>query len=324
MRVFRGLTTRLPDPAAITIGNFDGVHQGHQALLARLMQQAWARGLPSTVVTFEPHPREFFTPQAAPVRLTSLREKLELLAACGVAQTVVLPFNHTLASQTAEQFMYDTLRDQLQCRYLLIGDDFRFGQRRSGDFQTLQQHAAQLGLALEAMTTIEHAGLRASSTAVRAALAQGELASATALLGRPYRISGRVMHGNKLGRTIGYPTANVQIKHNRPPLSGIFAVSVDGLGDRPWPGAASLGVRPTVTNDGLVTLEVYLFNFDRQIYGQHLGVRFHHKLRDEARFPDLPTLVERIGQDVTEAQAYFAQHPALLQPEALALAQPLI
>lgn len=324
MRVLRGLTTRLPAPAAITIGNFDGVHQGHQALLARLLQQAGARGLPSTVVTFEPHPREFFSPQDAPVRLTSLREKLELLAACGIAQAVVLPFNHTLARQTAEQFMYDTLRDQLRCQYLLIGDDFRFGQRRSGDFQTLQAHAERLGLTLEAMTTIEHDGLRASSTAVRGALADGELEKATALLGRPYRISGRVMHGNKLGRTIGYPTANVQIKHNRPPLSGIFAVSVDGLGDRPWPGAASLGVRPTVTNDGLVTLEVYLFDFNQQIYGQHLGVRFHHKLRDEAHFPDLPTLVAQIDQDVVEAKAYFAQHPALLHTDALPLAQALI
>lgn len=293
---------RAQRPNAVTIGNFDGVHLGHQAMLARLTAQAAAVGGLPTVLTFEPHPREVFSPAAAPTRLTSLREKLEILRALGVAHVHVCRFTRSFAQLSAEDFVARILVEGLKARYVLVGDDFRFGARRAGDFALLARLGARYGYQAEALPTVEAVGQRASSTAVREALAAGDMATAAQLLGRPYSISGRVIGGDRLGRKIGWPTANIQLKHNRPPLTGIFAVRVQGL-DRPdWPGVASLGTRPTVHANGKPTLEVHLFNFDRDIYRAHLRVEFLHKLRDEARFASLEALIAQIERDAAQAR----------------------
>ncbi|MEW5786313.1 MAG: bifunctional riboflavin kinase/FAD synthetase [Pseudomonadota bacterium] len=289
-------------PQAVTIGNFDGVHLGHQAMLARLTARAASVGALPTVLTFEPHPREIFTPDAAPTRLTSLREKLEILRSLGAAHVHVCRFTKAIAAVSAEDFVRRILVEGLQARYVLVGDDFRFGARRAGDFALLQQLGQQYGFEAEALHTVEAAGQRASSTAVREALAAGDMATAAQLLGRPYSISGRVVGGDQLGRKIGYPTANIQLKHNRPPLTGIFAVRVQGLDEPDWPGVASLGTRPTVHANGRPTLEVHLFNFDQSIYRRHLRVEFLHKLRDEAKFPSLEALIAQIGEDARQAR----------------------
>ncbi len=293
---------RATRPNAITIGNFDGVHLGHQAMLARLTARAAAVGGLPTVLTFEPHPREVFTPDAAPTRLTSLREKLEILRGLGVAHVHVCRFTRAFAALAAEEFVERILVEGLRARYVLVGDDFRFGARRAGDFRLLEDLGGKYGYLAESLHTVEAAGQRASSTAVREALAAGDMATAAQLLGRPYSISGRVVGGDKLGRQIGYPTANIQLKHNRPPLTGIFAVRVQGLEQPDWPGVASLGTRPTVHANGKPTLEVHLFNFDRSIYRAHLRVEFLHKLRDEAKFSSLEALIAQIDRDARQAR----------------------
>jgi riboflavin kinase/FMN adenylyltransferase len=289
-------------PVALTIGNFDGVHNGHQAMLARLAAAGQALGLPATVLTFEPHPREFFAPQSAPTRLTSLREKLELLAAHGVDRVHVQRFSAAFAALSSEAFVERMLVGALGARWVLVGDDFRFGAKRAGDFAFLADAARRHGFELEAMPTVSNAGVRVSSSAVRDALAKGELARAHALLGRAYSISGRVVHGEKLGRALGFATANVQLKHNRPPLGGIFAVRVHGAGPAPRQGVASLGVRPTVHAAGKPALEVHLFDFTGDLYGAHLRVEFLAKLRDEERYPDLDTLKAQIARDCAAAR----------------------
>ena len=290
-------------PNAVTIGNFDGIHLGHQAMLARLTARAASVGALPAVLTFEPHPREIFTPESAPTRLTSLREKLEILRALGVAHVHVCRFSKPFAALSAEEFVQRILVQGLNARYVLVGDDFRFGAKRTGDFALLKQLGQTQGFEAEALHTVEAAGQRASSTAVREALATGDMALAAQLLGRPYSISGRVVGGDQLGRKIGYPTANIQLKHNKPPVKGIFAVRVQGLADGvDWPGVASLGTRPTVHANGRPTLEVHLFNFDRSIYRQHLRVEFLHKLRDEAKFPNLETLIAQIDLDAQQAR----------------------
>lgn len=306
MRVCRTISAANPPPTALTIGNFDGVHRGHQAMLARLEERARALGLRACVLTFEPHPLELFAPQTAPTRLTSLREKLELLAAHGVECVQVSRFDRAYASRSPQDFIEQVLLAGLGMRWLLIGDDFRFGARRAGDFALLREASARHGFGLEAMPTVAQEGVRVSSSAVRAALAAGRLAEAEALLGRPYSISGRVVHGDKLGRRIGYPTANVQLRHNRPPLSGIFAVrTLDAQGHR-RDGAASLGLRPTVDSSGLAKLEVHLFDFAGNLYGQHLRIDFLHKIRDEEKFADLDALKARIARDCDIAREILA------------------
>ncbi len=309
-----GNRNRLPDhasrPQAVTIGNFDGVHLGHQAMLARLTARAASVGALPAVLTFEPHPREIFTPDSAPTRLTSLREKLEILRALGVAHVHVCRFTKPFAALSAEEFVQRILVQGLNARYVLVGDDFRFGAKRAGDFALLKQLGQTNGFEAEALHTVEAAGQRASSTAVREALAAGDMAMAAQLLGRPYSISGRVVGGDQLGRKIGYPTANIQLKHNKPPVKGIFAVRVQGLADgADWPGVASLGTRPTVHANGRPTLEVHLFNFNRSIYRQHLRVEFLHKLRDEAKFPDLDTLIAQIDRDAQQARTLLNVTP---------------
>jgi len=306
--VTRGLAPQALRPAAVTIGNFDGVHRGHQAMLARVIAVARDRGLAASVLTFEPHPRELFTPAAAPTRLTSLREKLELLAAHGVDHVHVQRFSRAFAALAPEVFVERTLVGQLAARWVLVGEDFRYGAKRAGDFASLAAEAGRRGFELEAMPAVTHGGTRVSSSAVRDALARGDLQRAAELLGRAYSISGRVVHGAKLGRALGYATANVQLKHNRPPLGGIFAVRVEGIGTAPRDGVASLGVRPTVHADGRPVLEVHLFDFDGDLYGAHLTVEFLAKIRDEERYADLDTLKAQIARDCEAARALLTTH----------------
>jgi riboflavin kinase/FMN adenylyltransferase len=317
MRISHGVPVQTEAPVALTIGNFDGVHLGHQAMLARLKEAANRLGLTTCVMIFEPHPREFFAPDKAPTRLTSLREKLELLAAAGVERVQVCRFNFDFARISAEDFIVRILRQGLAARWILVGDDFRFGARRAGDFAMLKAFSTMCGFEVEEMSGYTVDGVRVSSTAVRKALAAGDLNFAKLLLGRSYSISGRVVNGDKLGKKIGFPTANIQLKHNRAPLSGIFAVEVEiDIHDAselssckvisPLRGVASLGVRPTVHEHGKPVLEVYLFDFEHEIYGYHLRVHFLHKLRDEEKYPDLETLVKQIGQDVEDAKDYFS------------------
>jgi len=278
MRITHGFRP-LGTPHAVTIGNFDGLHLGHQAMLARLQDVARTRGLPTCVLSFEPHPREFFAPDQAPARLSSLREKAEHLQRLGIDRLHVFRFDRAFSTLTADAFIEQVLGRTLQAQYVLVGDDFRYGAKRAGDFALLQSAGQSLGFDAEFLPTVEVAGERASSTAVRSALAEGELDHAARLLGRPYSISGRVVHGDKLGRDIGFPTANVQLKHNRPPLMGIFAVELCGLNGTPLPGVASLGKRPTVKGaDAVPVLEVHLFDFNADIYGRRVRVDFLHKL----------------------------------------------
>ncbi len=307
MLILRGLYSPDPRPVALTIGNFDGVHLGHQALLNELRAAAQARGLQTAVVIFEPHPREFFTPQQAPTRLTSLREKLELFVAMGIDRVHVCRFNARFAQTSAAGFIH-ALHEKLSAKFVLIGDDFRFGSGRAGDFALMEKIGSQHGFTVQAVHSVLHNGVRISSTAVRAALAEGNMRMAQSYLGRPYSISGRVEHGNGLGKKIGFPTANIQLKHNRPPLSGIFVVRVQCDGLPPMQGVASLGVRPTVHQDGKPVLEVHVFDFSSQIYNKHMHLDFLHKLRDEEKYPDVETLTRQIASDVENAKQWFKQH----------------
>lgn len=309
MLVHRSVPQRAAHGSVLTIGNFDGVHLGHQALLAKLTAKARELALPAAVLTFEPHPREFFAPQSAPARLTSLREKISLLDAQGVDEAYICHFNRRLASLSAEDFVEEVLVRGLDVRHLIIGDDFCFGRGRTGNFEMLQKAGAKLGFTVESMPTLDVEGERVSSSAVRAALADGDMAHAARLLGRTYSIAGKVIHGDKIGRTLGFPTANILLKHRHLALGGIYTVSVEGLADRPWPGVASIGVRPTVTDSGHQTLEVHLFDWDRDCYGARLRVNFLQKQRDEAKYDSLDALVAQISRDADEARAWFAAHP---------------
>jgi len=306
MQVFRGMPrTSERIAGALTIGNFDGVHRGHQALLARVVAAARARGIAAAVMTFEPHPRELFTPDGAPMRISGLRDKLEALAECGVDRVIVQHFNRAFASLTAEAFI-DLLIEGCKARWVLVGDDFRFGARRAGDISLLQRHASHGAFELEQMPTVVEGGERISSSAVRAALAAGDLARAADLLGRPYAISGRVLHGRKLGREIGFPTMNLRIAHRHPAVKGVFAVRVHGLGTHPRPGVASIGLRPTVEDSGRWMLEVHLFDFADHVYGRLVRVEFLHKLRDEVRYGSLVELTAAIADDARRARELFA------------------
>jgi len=309
MLVHRGFSRPAPADTALTIGNFDGVHLGHRALLARLGEVAHARSLLPSALTFEPHPREYFSAEAAPTRLSTLREKLEMIAAEGVRFACVGRFNGKLAALSADDFIRRVLIDTLRVRHLIIGDDFRFGAGREGDFALLAAAGERHGFTVEAMQSVIVDGERVSSSGVREALEHGELARAERLLGRPYAIDGRIVHGQKLGRRLGFATANILIKHDRPPLRGVFAVEVKGLGgpgSAPLAGVANLGVRPSADRQTRPLLETHLFDFDRDIYGAHLRVRFLKKLRDEMAFPSLDALRAQIGRDVIAAREFFA------------------
>ncbi|MBA2351749.1 MAG: bifunctional riboflavin kinase/FAD synthetase [Burkholderiales bacterium] len=312
MQIVREIPASAASPIALTIGNFDGVHLGHQAMLARLKQAADARGITPCAMIFEPHPREYFSPNDAPARLTSLREKITLLSHYGVRRVYICRFDRSLAQMSAEDFIADALL-RMATKWVLVGEDFRFGARRSGDLAQLQAAAIRHGFEVAPMPSIAVDGLRVSSSDIRQALADGELTRAAALLGRHYSICGRVVHGDKLGARIGYPTANIELKRNKPALSGIFAIEVDGIGTERCPGVASLGVRPTIKTGAAPLLEVHLFGSNDlygNLYGKRLTVHFLHKLRDEEHFADLDALTRQIGLDVKNAQAWFSHAAA--------------
>lgn len=316
MRVFRGL--RHPDLApacALTIGSFDGVHRGHQAMLALLVSEARHRDLPSCVLTFEPHPRDFFFAhrggQAAPARIATLRDKLAELARCGVEQAVVLRFDDRLAALSPQDFVDQVLCLGLRARYLLVGDDFRFGARRAGDYAFLDAAGDRQGFDVARMQSYEVHGLRVSSSAVRAALAAGDMGHAANLLGRPYAISGHVLHGRQLGRDLGFRTLNQRLTHPQPAAMGIFVARVLGLTAQALPAVSSLGVRPAVETAGRVLLETHVLDWPAELgvdggYGRCLTVELLHKLHDERPYPSLQALQAGIAQDERDARAWFA------------------
>jgi riboflavin kinase / FMN adenylyltransferase len=307
-RIIRGLHN-LPTASqgcVATIGNFDGVHLGHQSVLTQLAMKGDTLGLPAVVITFEPQANEFFSPENAPARLSRFREKVEALRAYSIQQLCVLRFNQKLAQMTAEDFIQRLLVDGLNVRYLVVGDDFRFGKDRQGDFTLLQQAGQQFGFQVVNMHTFAVDQIRVSSTRIREALKVGDLMLAEKLLGRPYRMSGRVAHGDKRGRTMGFPTANIHLHRCKVPLSGVYAVQLFGIDGEPIKGVANVGVRPTVSGDKKALLEVHLFDFDRDIYGEHVQVHFLHKLRDEQKFSDLTMLIAQIKQDCSGAKKYFS------------------
>lgn len=306
MQVSLGIPEQSTFPTALTVGNFDGLHLGHRAMLGRLIAEARQRDLRACVLTFEPHPREFFASGQAPARLTGLREKLSLLAAAGIDHAFVLRFGRELAEQVPQEFIDRILVKGLCVRHLIVGDDFCFGKGRAGNFATLQKAGEEHGFGVETMRTVEVDGIRVSSSAVREALAAGNLELAARLLGRVYNVAGRVIHGDKIGRQLGFPTANIQFRRMRIPVEGVFAVTVEGLGDKPWPGAASVGLRPTIAAGLKPVLEVHLLDFSGEIYRQHVSVNFLHKLRDQERYDSFDALKQQIAQDVEDTRNYFA------------------
>jgi riboflavin kinase/FMN adenylyltransferase len=326
MKVFRGFKHSGVAPAcALTIGNFDGVHRGHQAMLALLRSEAQQRGVPSCVLTFEPHPRDYFAathhkPDLAPARVGTLRDKLGDLARAGVEQTIVLPFDARLAALTPQAFISDVLEQGLGAKYVLVGDDFRFGAQRAGDYALLDAAGETHGFDVARMNSYEVHNLRVSSSAVREALGHGRMADAARLLGRPYCISGHVVHGRKLGRTLGFKTLNLRFAHWKPAASGIFAVLVHGLQNQPLQGVANLGVRPSLdptdVNGGRVLLETYCLDWPASLgaeggYGKIIRVELLHKLHDELKYDGLDALTQGIHRDCEDARAWFQAHPTL-------------
>ncbi|HEY8050872.1 MAG TPA: bifunctional riboflavin kinase/FAD synthetase [Ramlibacter sp.] len=321
MQIFRGFHHPGIAPAsAVTIGNFDGVHRGHQAMLALLNNEAKHREVPSCVLTFEPHPRDFFAriarkPELAPARVATLRDKLTELARCGVDQCVVLPFDMRLASQVPQAFIDNVLVRGLGAKYVLVGDDFRFGAKRAGDYAMLDAAGAANGFDVARMNSYQVHGLRVSSSAVREALARGDMDGTAALLGRPYSISGHVVHGRKLGRELGFKTINLRFSHWKPAAGGIFAVHVHGLRNEPIEGVANLGIRPSLdpadANGGRVLLETHCLEWPAHLgdeggYGKIVRVELLHKLHDELKYDGLDALEQGIAKDVADARAFFA------------------
>ena len=321
MKVFRGFHhPGVAHACALTIGNFDGVHRGHQAMLALLRGEAQQRRIPSCVLTFEPHPRDYFAavahkPELAPARVGTLRDKLLDLAQSGVDQTVVLPFDAALASHSPQAFIDEVLIQGLGTKYVLVGDDFRFGTKRAGDYALLDQAGVAQGFDVARMNSYEVHGLRVSSSAVRDALSQGRMLDTARLLGRPYRISGHVVHGRKLGRELGFKTLNLRFAHWKPAASGIFVVLVHGLSDEPLAGVANIGIRPSLdpsdVNGGRVLLETHCLDWPGNLgpegaYGKIIRVELLHKLHDELKYDTLDALTAGIHQDCRDARAYFA------------------
>ena len=315
MQIHRGFDLGVP-ACALTIGNFDGVHRGHQAMLALLTNEARHRGLPSCVMTFEPHPRDHFArqagkPQAAPARVATLRDKLAELERCGIDHVVVVRFDDRFASMSAAAFIHNVLVGGLKARYVLVGDDFSFGAKRAGNYALLDSAGAEQGFDVARMMSYEVHGLRVSSSAVRDALATGDMAQAERLLGRPYAVSGHVVHGRKLGRELGFRTLNLRFGHPRPAVGGIFVVQVHGLPGGPLPGVASLGVRPTVEDAGRVLLETHCLQWPQALgpdaaYGRCVRVELLHKLHDELKYDGLDALQQGIARDTDDARRWWA------------------
>ena len=321
MKVFRGFHhPGLGAACALTIGNFDGVHRGHQAMLALLKSEAQQRGLPSCALTFEPHPRDYFAavnqkPELAPARIGTLRDKLIDLAQCGLDQTIVLPFDARLAALSPQAFVDEVLCTGLGAQYVLVGDDFRFGAKRAGDYDLLDRIGTASGFDVARMNSYEVHGLRVSSSAVREALSQGRMADTARLLGRPYRISGHVVHGRKLGRELGFRTLNLRFAHWKPAASGIFVVRVHGLTETPLSGVANMGIRPSLdprdVNGGRVLLETHCLDWPDSLgaegaYGKIIRVELLHKLHDELKYDGLDALTRGIRKDCDDARAWLA------------------
>lgn len=296
MHILRHIPATLQEACVLAIGNFDGMHLGHQALLEKLLYTARLRHLTAAVMTFEPHPRELFTPDNAPSRLCSLREKLEYFLDAGVERVYVCRFNRRFANVTADIFMHQILHKSLNTQAILVGEDFRFGAKRAGSTQDFL-HA---GFELIQLPQVNLDHKRVSSTRVREALAHGALQQAADLLGRPYSISGKVVQGAKLGRQLGFPTANVHMRHERPALTGVYAVKLDGMN-----AVANLGIRPTVTGVPKLSLEVHVLDFNADLYGRHVHVEFLHKIRDEMKFDGLDALKAQIAKDVDLARSFL-------------------
>jgi riboflavin kinase/FMN adenylyltransferase len=322
MRIYRGFHhPQLASACALTIGNFDGVHRGHQAMLALLNSEARHRGVPSCVMTFEPHPRDFFAaqlqkPEITPARIATLRDKLLELSECGVDQCIVLPFNQAFASLAPQTFIEDVLLKGLGTKYVLVGDDFRFGAKRAGDYDMLDAAGAAHGFDVARMNSYEVRGLRVSSSAVRDAMGRGAMQEVAQLLGRPYAISGHVVHGRKLGRELNCRTLNLRFTHWKPAASGIFVVQVHGLTDQALPGVANLGIRPSLdpndVNGGRVLLETHCLDWPNSLgldggYGKLIRVELLHKLHDELKYDSLESLQQGIAQDCTDARQWFEQ-----------------
>ncbi len=310
MKVIRGIPPVANwTPCALTIGNFDGVHRGHQALLKKLVQTAKEKNIQSCVMTFEPHPIEYFAPEKAPARILNLRDKLEALAEVGIDQVLVIHFNQLFANLSPDDFVKKILVDSLKVQSILIGDDFHYGSKRAGNFSNLVEAGLKYGFSVENMATFEENQVRISSSAIRSALSQGDLRLARQLLGRPYMLSGHVLHGQKLGRTLGFPTLNVSLANKlqlrKPAAEGIFIAQVHGLSDNPLPAVASLGQRPTVDDSGRYLLEVHVFNFNQSVYGKLVRIELIKKIRDEEKYNDLETLQNAINQDAALARNYF-------------------
>ncbi len=324
MKIFRSYShSHLAPECALTIGNFDGVHRGHQAMLALLKNEAQHRGVPSCVMTFEPHPRDYFAalarkPELAPARVATLRDKLTELARCGIDQCVVLRFNAQLSVQSPNNFIDEVLVQGLGAKYVLVGDDFRFGAKRAGDYAMLDAAGDRddgRGFDVARMNSYEVHKTRVSSSAVREALGHGDMSRVASLLGRPFSISGHVVHGRKLGRDLGFPTLNLRFSHWNPAASGIFAVQVFGLGDKPLPGVANMGIRPSLdaddVNGGRVLLETYCLEWPSALgtegaYGKIIQVDLLHKLHDELKYDGLASLKAGIAKDCADARAFFA------------------
>lgn len=296
MQVYRHLPIVQPKPLALAIGNFDGMHLGHQTLLANLVAEAKTKNLTPAVMTFEPHPREFFTPHNAPARLSNLREKLEYFQQSGIEKVFVCAFNKRFAAISVQDFMQQMLREKLNANTILVGEDFKFGAKRMGDITSLKV----AGFDLIPMPRVDFNAERISSTRVRDALFSGNLALATQLLGRNYSVSGKVVHGAKRGRELGFPTANIHMRHERPALTGVYAVKLDGT-----ISVANLGVRPTIDGVPKLLLEVHVLNFNGDLYNNHVHVDFLHKIRDEMKFESLMTLKAQIAQDIVQTKHFF-------------------
>jgi len=291
--------------SVVTIGSFDGVHLGHQAILQQVKATAAMLGLPSVVMTFEPQPQEYFSGEKAPARLMRLREKIDALLEFGIDRIVCLQFNRVLRNLTASEFIQQVLIDGLSIKHLIVGDDFRFGCDRSGDFRMLAEFGKNCDFDVQDTKTLEIDNERISSTRVREFLQQADFGRASQLLGRPFSIKGRVVYGQQVGRKLGFPTANVQLNRYSAPLTGVYAVLVD-IDGMSYQGAANVGIRPTVGDLVKPILEVHLFDFSDDLYGQRIEVEFMHKIRDEAKFTTLDKLVETIPQDVKQIRAWFA------------------
>jgi len=296
MQVFRHFPLNSNAPIGLTIGNFDGVHIGHQALIKKLIAESKKRNLTPSVMTFEPHPKEFFISENAPSRLTTLREKLEFFLDYGIEKVFVCAFNQKFSNISSEAFMGQILKEQLKVQLLIVGNDFRFGSKRQAGIEDLKKNAFELFEIPE----IDLNGKRVSSTRIREGLKEGRIQEVNQFLGRPYTISGKVVEGDKRGRQMGFPTANIHMKHLRPALTGVYAVK---LGNRN--GVANLGVRPTIAGTPKLLLEVHLLNFNEDIYGQHVQVTFLQKIRDEMKFENIDALIEQIKKDVAHATRYF-------------------